>query len=61
MPNSSAVIPCLRYADPKAAIRFLTEAFGFVEKLVVPGRDGGVIRADLTEGEDESCGMLMPG
>lgn len=61
MPHSSAVIPCLRYADPKAAIRFLTEAFGFVEKLVVPGPDGGVIHAELTYGEGESRGMLMLG
>jgi len=61
MPHSSAVIPCLRYADPKAAIRFLTEAFGFVEKLVVPSPDGGVIHAELTYGEGETRGMLMVG
>lgn len=47
MPHSSAVIPCLRYADPKAAIRFLTEAFGFVETMVVEGPDGGIIHAEL--------------
>lgn len=61
MPHSSAVIPCLRYADPKAAIRFLTEAFGFVEKLVVPGPDGGVVHAELTCGEGGHRGMLMLG
>ena len=61
MPHSSAVIPCLRYADPEAAIRFLTEAFGFVEKLVVPGPDGGVIHAELTHGEGERRGMVMVG
>jgi uncharacterized glyoxalase superfamily protein PhnB len=32
--------PALAYADAPAAIRFLVEAFGFVETLVVPG-DGG--------------------
>ena len=61
MPHSSVVIPCLRYADPKAAIRFLTEAFGFVEKLVVPGPDGGVIHAELIHGEGETRGMVMLG
>jgi len=55
------VIPCLRYADPKAAIRFLTEAFGFVEKLVVPGPDDGVIHAELVFGEGARRGMLMIG
>lgn len=55
------MIPCLRYADPKAAIRFLTEAFGFVEKLVVPGPDGGVVHAELTCGEGGHRGMLMLG
>lgn len=61
MPHSSAVIPCLRYADPKAAIRFLTEAFGFVEKLVVPGPDSGVIHAELTFGEGAQRGLVMLG
>lgn len=32
--------PCLTYADAPAAIRFLAEAFGFVETLVVPGEHG---------------------
>jgi uncharacterized glyoxalase superfamily protein PhnB len=40
--------PALTYADAPAAIRFLVEAFGFVETLVVPG-DGGreVAHAEL--------------
>jgi len=32
--------PALAYADAPGAIRFLVEAFGFVETLVVPGGDG---------------------
>jgi uncharacterized glyoxalase superfamily protein PhnB len=32
--------PALTYADAPAAIRFLVEAFGFVETLVVPGEGG---------------------
>ncbi|CAN5822123.1 VOC family protein [soil metagenome] len=31
------VWPCLNYRDARAAIAFLTEAFGFVESLTVPG------------------------
>ena len=61
MPRSSSVIPCLRYADPVAAIRFLTEAFGFVEKLIVPGPDGDIIHAELTFGEGDARGMVMVG
>lgn len=61
MPHSSAVIPCLRYADPKAAIRFLTEAFGFVEKRVVPGPDDGIIHAELTFGQGATRGLVMLG
>jgi uncharacterized glyoxalase superfamily protein PhnB len=34
------VWPALAYADAPAAIRFLVEAFGFVETLVVPGESG---------------------
>jgi uncharacterized glyoxalase superfamily protein PhnB len=38
----------LRYTDAPAAIRFLTEAFGFVETLVVPGeREGEIAHAEL--------------
>ncbi|MGH3686940.1 MAG: VOC family protein [Pseudonocardiaceae bacterium] len=34
------VWPTLAYTDAPAAIRFLVEAFGFVETLVVPGEGG---------------------
>jgi len=37
------VWPCLNYRDARAAIDFLTEAFGFVESLVVPGEPDGVV------------------
>lgn len=32
--------PALTYADAPAAIRFLVEAFGFIDTLVVPGEGG---------------------
>ncbi len=57
MPRSSAVIPCLRYADAPAAIAFLRAAFGFTEHLVVPDGDGGIAHAQLTLGG----GMVMLG
>ncbi len=41
------VWPGLRYDDAPAAIRFLTEVFGFTEMLVVPGENGAVAHAEL--------------
>jgi uncharacterized glyoxalase superfamily protein PhnB len=44
------VWPCLTYTDAKAAIRFLVDAFGFEERLVVPGEgedDREVAHAEL--------------
>jgi uncharacterized glyoxalase superfamily protein PhnB len=37
------VWPCVNYVDARAAIRFLTEAFGFVETLTVPGESEDVV------------------
>lgn len=51
------VIPGLRYNDAPAAIEFLTSAFGFVSRMVVPGDDGGIAHAQLTMGS----GMVMLG
>lgn len=39
----SAVWPTVAYDDAPAAIRFLVEAFGFEEALVVPGEGEGVV------------------
>jgi uncharacterized glyoxalase superfamily protein PhnB len=36
------VTPYLLYEDGAAAIEFLTEAFGFREKMRTPGADGGM-------------------
>jgi uncharacterized glyoxalase superfamily protein PhnB len=42
------VWPCLNYRDARAAIAFLTEAFGFKEALVAPGEtDDVVVHAEL--------------
>ena len=42
-----SVYPTLRYRDPKAAISFLVEAFGFTEKSVMTTDDGRVSHAEL--------------
>jgi len=48
-PHAAASLwPVLRYADAPAAIRFLTDAFGFIEVLVVPGgAEGFISHAEL--------------
>jgi uncharacterized glyoxalase superfamily protein PhnB len=37
---AKTVWPCFAYRDARAAIRFLVDAFGFVETIVVPGEQG---------------------
>ncbi len=44
--------PCLSYRDPVAAIRFLTQAFGFAELMVVPDESGGITHAELSIGPE---------
>ncbi len=59
---TATVIPVLVYPDVRAAVEWLTEAFGFVERVRIGdahraqmrvGDDGGVIVAD-THGEQQS-------
>ncbi len=45
-----SVYPTLLYADAKAAIRQLTEAFGFTELSVYEGENGAVMHAELVQG-----------
>jgi uncharacterized glyoxalase superfamily protein PhnB len=46
--TSKTVWPCVNYVDARAAIRFLTEAFGFVETIAVPGEtDDVIVHAEL--------------
>jgi uncharacterized glyoxalase superfamily protein PhnB len=46
--TDTIVWPTLIYADAPAALRWLAEAFGFEEALVVPGdREGVVAHAEL--------------
>ena len=55
--TKSAVVPALRYADAKKAVKWLCDAFGFKEKLVVPGAGDAIAHAELTF----DGGMLMLG
>jgi uncharacterized glyoxalase superfamily protein PhnB len=43
--------PLLWYRDPKTAIAWLEQAFGFETRLVVESADGGVIHSELTLGD----------
>ena len=45
-----SVCPTLLYADAKAAVRQLTQAFGFTELAVYEGRDGSVAHAEPAQG-----------
>jgi uncharacterized glyoxalase superfamily protein PhnB len=39
--------PLIPYADKEAGIRFLIEAFGFEQTLIVPGDSGEIVHAEL--------------
>ncbi|MEU9290319.1 VOC family protein [Streptomyces sp. NPDC048275] len=52
-----SIYPTLLYVDAKAAIRQLTEAFGFSEQSVYEGEDGSVLHAELVQGN----GAIMLG
>jgi uncharacterized glyoxalase superfamily protein PhnB len=51
------ICPTLLYADAKAAVKQLTEAFGFTELAVYEGEDGLVHHAELAFGN----GVVMLG
>ncbi|HEY9567105.1 MAG TPA: VOC family protein [Thalassobaculum sp.] len=51
------VFPCFKYRDAPAAIEWLGRAFGFTPALVVPGKGGTVVHAELRNG----AGMIMCG
>ncbi|WP_031477277.1 VOC family protein [Streptomyces bicolor] len=45
-----SIYPTLHYADAKAAIKQLTEAFGFTELAVYETEDGKIAHAELVQG-----------
>jgi len=54
---NAKIICTMRYEDAPAAIKFLGEAFGFAEHLVVPGAPGEIAHAQLSLGDS----MIMLG
>ncbi|HEU4378757.1 MAG TPA: hypothetical protein VFR73_09300 [Hyphomicrobiaceae bacterium] len=50
--SGSRLVPALRYRDVDQAIDWLCAAFGFVQRDVVVGADGGILYAHLTHGSD---------
>ncbi|MFI6149410.1 VOC family protein [Streptomyces sp. NPDC051109] len=57
MAGVPSICPTLRYRDAKAAIKMLTEAFGFSQIAVYEGEDGSVMHAELAYGN----GLVMLG
>jgi uncharacterized glyoxalase superfamily protein PhnB len=55
--GSPTLFPEVHYKDPRAALPFLTDAFGFVKTLDVPAPDGGLTHAELFFGD----GAVMVG
>jgi uncharacterized glyoxalase superfamily protein PhnB len=51
------IFPVLAYRDVPAAIDWLTSAFGFEQRLVVPDDDGTIMHAELSLGS----GTIMLG
>jgi uncharacterized glyoxalase superfamily protein PhnB len=45
--SNAVVYPALSYADAKAAVQWLKDAFGFEELMVVPGDGDDVVHAEL--------------
>lgn len=50
MTGVPSIFPTLVYRDAKAAIKLLTEAFGFSQVAVYEGEDGAVMHAELSYG-----------
>ncbi|MET9698033.1 VOC family protein [Streptomyces sp. NPDC006529] len=57
MAGVPTIFPTLLYRDAQAAIKLLTEAFGFTQAAVYEGEDGAVMHAELAYGN----GMVMLG
>ena len=55
--STPRVTPYLYYQDVAGALRFLSDAFGFRERLRMPGPDGAIAHAEMTLGD----GLVMMG
>lgn len=50
LPPSGDLYACLTYNDAEAAIEYLCSAFGFTQRLLVPGPEGKVMHSELSLG-----------
>ena len=57
MADAPNIYPALRFADPDAALDWLSRAFGFEEDVVYRDGEGGVQHAEMALG----AGMIMFG
>ncbi len=55
--TTQTLYPTMRYADARAAIDWLVNAFGFTEEVCYPAADGSVAHAQLRFG----TGLIMIG
>ncbi|TXS91827.1 aminotransferase [Parahaliea aestuarii] len=51
------IAPALYYEDPRAAIQWLCDAFGFEVRLLVESPEGGIMHSELVYGD----GVIMVG
>lgn len=58
--NMPRITPYLLYADVESALAWLSEAFGFCERLRFPGPDGKITHAEMESG-DSLIMMGCPG
>ena len=66
--GNQRIIPYLNYRDPRAAIDFICQTFGFEVAMVMDGPDGSVAHAELRRdnetlmlaGEFEPLGLKSP-
>jgi uncharacterized glyoxalase superfamily protein PhnB len=49
--GAPTLFPEVHYDDPRAALSFLVEAFGFTKTLEVPSKTGGILHAELRLGD----------
>ena len=58
MPAKISIIPALQYRDAKAAIDFLSKAFGFEKNAVYEAPDGSIAHAHSCSATAWSCWVL---
>ena len=60
-PGAPTLFPEVHYRDPRSALRFLVDGFGFEKTLDVPTPDGGLLHAELKMGDGYVMVSTIPG